>query len=225
MGLHGEIRSRGIIALIGLAFMSTGTAADFSFTGSFSEDDQMQEFTLHVTATSTVIIRTWSYAGGTNAAGQVIPRGGFDPYISVFDSAGNLISENDDGTGFVATNPVTGAAFDSYLSLVLTPGTYTVVLTQSGNVPVSLMLSDGFTEQGNSDFTESYGCGNPMFCDITPDSRTPFWALDIDNVTYAAPACDAFCRFYKWGYYFYSFVPRQAPGYNSGRRRVCGWSL
>ena len=38
------------------------------------------------TATSTVTLQTYGYAGGTNAAGQVIAQGGFDPILALFDS-------------------------------------------------------------------------------------------------------------------------------------------
>jgi len=169
-----------------LAFLAgMASAADFSFTGTFSQDDQLQLFTIQVDTPSTVLMRTWSYAGGTNAAGQVIPRGGFDPVLSLFDSTGMLIGENNDGTGFVAVDPHTGAAFDSYLPLVLSPGTYTLVLTQFDNEPNGPFFSSGFHEQGNPNFSAMFGCTNGMFCDATLDNRNGNWAVDIDNVATA----------------------------------------
>src|ERR1700694_5566745 len=103
-------RPAAILAV--LAFLAgIASAADFSFTGTFSQDDQLQVFTFKVDTPSTVLMRTWGYAGGTNAAGQMIPRGGFDPILSLFDSTGMLIGLNEDGTGFVAPDPHTGAAF------------------------------------------------------------------------------------------------------------------
>ena len=77
-----------------LAFcLSIGVAAagNFSFTGTFSQDDQLQVFLFTAPSAST-LLRTWSYAGGTNAAGQVILPGGFDPILSVFDATGGLLS-------------------------------------------------------------------------------------------------------------------------------------
>ena len=151
-------RLAAAVALI--AFLAgIASAANFSFTGTFSTDDQLQAFTFRVDSPSTVVARTWSYAGGTNAAGQGIPRGGFDPILSLFDSTGTLIGLNNDGTGFVATDPHTGAAFDSYLKMTsLAPGTYTLVLTQSDNGPNGPTLADGFHEQGNPKFTAMFAC-------------------------------------------------------------------
>jgi hypothetical protein len=176
-----------------LAFLAgISSAADFSFTGTFSQDDQLGVFSFQVNTPSTVLMRTWSYAGGTNAAGQAIPRGGFDPIVSLFDSTGALIGLNNDGTGFVATDPHTGAAFDSYLQLLLLPGSYTLVLTQSDNSPNGPTFADGFHEQGNPDFTAMFACTNGKFCDVTTDNRNGNWAVDIDNVAAAVATTGAY---------------------------------
>ncbi len=53
-------------------------AADFSFRGNFSTDDEVHLFNFSVGATSTVTLKTLSYAGGTQADGTVISAGGFD---------------------------------------------------------------------------------------------------------------------------------------------------
>ncbi len=88
------------------------SAANFSFTGTFSQDDQLELF--QFTAPSALVtLETWSYAGGTNANGAVIPAGGFDPHISLFDATGGfgasslLVASNNDGAG-VATDPYDG---------------------------------------------------------------------------------------------------------------------
>ena len=52
-----------------LACTTPSKADNFSFTGSFAVDNDVQLFNFSVTAPSTVTLRTWSYAGGTNAAG------------------------------------------------------------------------------------------------------------------------------------------------------------
>jgi hypothetical protein len=175
-----------IFACVAASSCLAGVAlgANFSFTGSFVRDDEHRAFTFQVLTASTVTIRTWSYAGGTNAAGQVIPRGGLDPFISIFDSTGTLIAQNDDGPG-VAVDPHTGAGFDSLISQVFAPGNYLVILTQSDNQPNGGTLAAGFSEDGNPTFTTMFGCGAPMFCDITPDARNPNWALDIVNANAA----------------------------------------
>ena len=82
-----------LVVLLGLGlFLLTvpgANATDFSFTGNFTNDNDVALFDFTVGASSPdVILRTWSYAGGTNAAGQVIAEGGFDPILAVFDSTG-----------------------------------------------------------------------------------------------------------------------------------------
>src|SRR5215471_10778164 len=107
-----------------LAFcLSIGVAAagNFSFTGVFTQDDQLQVFQFTAPSAST-LLRTWGYAGGTNINGNLILPGGFDPILSVFDATGGLLSSsllfdnNNDGAG-VATDATTGSASDSLLLL------------------------------------------------------------------------------------------------------------
>ncbi len=155
-----------------------------SYTGTFLVDNYIQFESFNVTTTSDVTIETWSYAGGTNFAGNGIPAGGFDPIVTLFDSSGNLLGVNDDGVG-VATDPVTGAAFDSLLKVSgLAPGTYTVALTQFDNFANGLNLADGFIEDGNQNqnFTLKFSPGGDTpgyFWDFTHHERTGIWAMDI----------------------------------------------
>ncbi len=173
------------VALV--AMVSPGHAADFSFSGSFASDDEVQLFDFLVGAPSEVTLRTLSYAGGTQADGRVVAAGGFDPILSLFDGAGALIERNDDGTG-VPEDPVTGRAYDTALSLTLTPGSYTVAISQYDNFPLG-DLAAGFANTGQPVFTDA---GNPLcrsgvpFCDITGDQRSNAWAFDILNVETAA---------------------------------------
>ncbi len=102
------MKTFGAIIAISLT-AGSANAADFSFTGNFKDDNEVQEFNFTVAeAAADVTLRTWSYAGGTNAQGTVIERGGFDPIVSLFDgSTGAQISDNDDG-GLVP-DPISGA--------------------------------------------------------------------------------------------------------------------
>lgn len=164
---------------------SLASAANFSFTGSFAADDSVQLFSFTLASTDTVTLRTYSYAGGINGAGIVVPRGGFDPILSLFDNAGVLINENDDGFSNVPTDPVTGQQFDSYLFTKLAAGTYTVSITQFDNFANGPSLSNGFIRTGSSNFTSEFVCSNGRFCDITGDNRNPNWAFDVQGVTSA----------------------------------------
>jgi len=166
------------------AFGGVASASSFSYTGSFVTDDQIQEFLFSLSAPSIVTTVTYSYAGGTNQAGAIIPEGGFDPWLAIFNSSGVLVASDDNGTCTqVGTDSDTGACFDSYISEALTTGTYTLVLSQSDNSPAGGTLGAGYTRTGQTDFTSSFGCSNGEFCDINADNRTPNWAVDIDNVT------------------------------------------
>ena len=165
---------RAAVAATVLAASSVSAlAANFSFTGNLTGANDVDLFSFTLGSTSDVTLRTWSYAGGTNAAGDSIPAGGFDPIVSLFFGGGSsalLIGANDDGIG-VPVDLGTGLALDSLLeSFALPAGLYTVALTQSANFANGPMLGDGFLGAGNPDF----------------DGRTSAWALDILNVDAAS---------------------------------------
>jgi hypothetical protein len=177
-------------ALLCLAGSLALGAAGFSFTGTFAQDDQLELFQFTAPSAS-VTLRTWSYASGTNAAGNFIAAGGFDPVLSLFNATGGLtgssplIASNDDGIG-VAVDPVTGNGFDSLLSLtsLLAGDTYVLVLSQYDNLAFGPTYGDGFSQVGNGNFTAGeFGCGGTApFCDSTPAQRNGNWAVDIVGV-------------------------------------------
>lgn len=161
-------------------------AADFSFTGTFDQDDDVQLFNFLVGASSTVTLRTYSYAGGTQADGNVVSAGGFDPILALFDSTGALINQNDDGSG-VPADPVTSLTYDTLLSSTLAAGSYTVSVMQYDNFANRPNLSDGFAQDGAGNFTASLnGCTANIFCDAGGYSRTGEWAFDVLNVESAS---------------------------------------
>jgi hypothetical protein len=191
-----RLRRFGLLALALCLSIGVATAGNLSFTGVFSQDDQLQVF-LFTAPSAGAIVRTWSYAGGTNANGQTFLPGGFDPVLSVFDAAGGLlgssllIDSNNDGAG-VATDPVTGNAFDSLLVLAAA-GTYALVLSENDNLPNLSTYGDGFSQTGQGNFTATEnGCGGTApFCEspFLPH-RTGQWAVDIlgaGSVTAATP--------------------------------------
>ena len=104
----------------------------------------------------------------------MIPHGGLDPIVSVFDGAGNLIAYNDDDPGTPRLgnpDPNTGNVWDSLIEdLALGAGNYTVGLSVYPAFARST-LADGFL------------CDD--FCDSEFTGRTSFFALDIFNVTSA----------------------------------------
>jgi hypothetical protein len=172
-----------------LACTTPSKADNFSFTGSFAVDNDVQLFNFSVTSPSNVTLRTWSYAGGTNAAGQLIAAGGFDPILALFNSSGALFTRNDDGAvGLVAVDPVTGAASDALFSLSLAAGSYTVALAQFDNLVID-QGAPNFIRDGQGNFTAArFGCpAGTQFCDFTKHARDGHWAVDILNVNTASP--------------------------------------
>jgi PEP-CTERM motif len=164
-------------------------SASSSFQGTFLTDDQVQFFSFTLASTATVTLQTFSYAGGTNANSVVIPGGGFDPILTVFDSTGKVEFSDNDGT-CAQVGDGAGGCLDSYLQLVsLAAGTYTLALTENDNEALGPNLSNGFSEAGNGDFTGSeFGCGNGVFCDAAGDSQDGNWAVDIVGATSASPS-------------------------------------
>ena len=145
---------------------SAATAADFSYVGALPDPNAVQLFTFNVGSTSTVTLRTYSYAGGTNAAGQVISRGGFDPILALFDGDGFIVAENDDGGNNVPAD-INGRRYDTFLQALLGPGSYTVSVAAFSNFANGPNLANGFMGGG------SFG------------DRTNQWAFDILNVNSA----------------------------------------
>lgn len=155
-------------AVIALCAAGSTNAADFSFTGNFANDDEVQEFHFTVEPASDVTLRTWSYAGGTNAAGAAIPAGGFDPIVALFSASGQLLSQNDD-SGPVP-DPHTGYSWDSLIASSLAAGDYIATVTQYNSFANGPTLADGFSGSVYENFSGR-------------DSR---WALDILNANSAS---------------------------------------
>jgi uncharacterized protein (TIGR03437 family) len=156
-------------------------AANFSYTGTFAQDDETRQFNFTLAQAAQVTVRTFSYAGGMNAAGVQIPRGGFDPTLTLFDSKGNFVAFNQDGgCGAVAADLVTAFCFDSYMQIQLPAGSWQLVLTESENLPNGPTLADSFVYAGAGDFTsDPNGSTNPGFWDYFPNQRTGNYAVDI----------------------------------------------
>lgn len=179
------------IAVLFALFVSvtSASAANTSYTGQFTYDNEVKLFNFTVGATSTVALRSWSYAGGVNAAGQTIARGGFDPIVQLFNSSGVFIGGQDDGEcGLVAGDAVTTQCWDVNFIVQLAPGDYTASLQQYNNYvrtdanPETANLANGFFYEA-----AQYQNFRNGFVDEMPSKRNGLWAFDILNVN-AAPA-------------------------------------
>jgi hypothetical protein len=173
--------------VLALSSAAAAHADDFSFTGNFNNINDVQLFTFTVGSNSNVVLRTWSYAGGVNAQGQMIAQGGFDPILALFQGSGAsavYINQNDDGGSAVPADSVTGAEYDTYLAVNnLTPGIYTVSVMDYANFAVGPTLGDGFTGGALPD-SDCNGVGT--YCDATGHFRDSHWAFDILGVESAS---------------------------------------
>ena len=193
-----------------MAFLLAGAAipafgGTVSYTGTLaSPDDASTEFIINLASAGTLGIQTWGFGGGTNAAGSVIPAGGFDPFVGVFSGAGNsavLIDGSSDilsnygsyqGCPPAATVDVGGQTCgDLTMSFALAAGTYTVLLTEGEYLPNALFEVNGTLGDGFTDFTAGvFQTCNGDTC-ITPTAN---WALDITtpDTTSASPEPSSF---------------------------------
>jgi hypothetical protein len=169
------------LLLISLALASPIRANTLSYQGNFPSDDFVQTFNFNLASAGAVTLQTFGYAGGINGAGKTIAAGGFDPVITLFDGAGNFLTSNNDGAcGQVGTDATTLNCFDSYLSLTLGAGSYSLALTENDNLAAGPTFADGFTQAGNGNFTCAEFMGTPGgFCDASPSQRNSAWALDV----------------------------------------------
>ena len=169
-------------------------AANITLQGTFGTDDAAQQFNVTVDTAGTVDIRSYGYAGGTTATGAVVPRGGFDTILTLFNASGSFINENDDGSG-VATDAITDLAADARITANLTAGTYILTLTQYDNFSIG-DLAAGFVETGHPNFTADPNfaaggaCLGNVFRDISGTDgrcRTGNWAVSFGNVSSVTP--------------------------------------
>lgn len=70
------------------ALFAVSGLGELPFTGSFTPNEIAQFFNFAVGGLSNVTFVIYSYAGGTNAAGTLIPRGVVDPILSVYKGSG-----------------------------------------------------------------------------------------------------------------------------------------
>lgn len=176
---------------------SADTTTSYTGTLATPEDTFTTVFTL--ASSSTVTLQTWGFGGGTNANGQVIPAGGFDPLLALFSGTGNgaliLVDGfgNPIGTSDVLTNygPYAGCppagtvniggtvCGDITMSVTLGPGTYTVLLSDGSYIPlavnpgppIAVLLGQGFFDLTGGAFQTCNG--NTCVTD------TGNWAFDL----------------------------------------------
>lgn len=119
-------------ALFACALVPGAHATSITQTGTFSADNQTVSYNFTLASLQSVSIYTTSYNGGANLDGTTSAAGGFVPVLSLFTGAGGIVA----GDGGSGNN-------DAYLSELLGPGSYLLVLSEFPNVAVG-DLTDGF---------------------------------------------------------------------------------
>lgn len=168
---------RFLIALFWLAFSVAAAAGTASHSGQFTDDDE--RFTLDFTLLAD---------GGVQVDTQSFAAGGFAPVLSLFDAGGQLL-QLDVGSSHSCSG--SGSfCWDAHLSLALTAGSYRLVLTQDGNLPLGSLLADGYSMTGQPDYTGLSYLGQPglRFINVDGSNRTGDWAFTLQAASVPEPA-------------------------------------
>jgi PEP-CTERM motif len=177
---------------------ASATTSTQSFTGTLATPESVFETTVILSAGDDLLLQTYGFGGGINAAGTVIAPGGTDPFLAIFSGTGPNASILTDGFG----NPFgTSVTLGNFLSFAGCPpaglvnfggpvcaditmsvdvpaaGTYTVLLTDGSNY-ANAVFDNGTLGEGFADFTGG------DFCSIvngdTPCPNTSGnYALDV----------------------------------------------
>lgn len=176
----------GLAALLFLVLGSSSLGAatvTTTYSGTFANQAQVLEETFTVTSSSTVTMFTTSYGGGANLNGTTASAGGFEPMITLYDSAGNYVFGEAVTSPMATKDPSTGLALDAYLlDSHVAAGSYIAVLTDWLNQQpaTATNLSSGFVDLGS---------GGSTYTDEMGNSRNANYALNIsvNSSTSAAP--------------------------------------
>lgn len=195
--------------LIAVACLLPATAmADISYTGTLASPESDFEATFTLTASGPATFQTWGFGGGTNAAGNPIPAGGFDPLIALFTGSGPSAAIYVDGFGnpladadnllnapwsYVGNCPNAGTVAigadndcgDDKMTIALSAGTYTLFLSDANYIANAVYdngtLSEGFTDLTAGVFQTCDPVANAC---ITPSGN---YAVDIVAADLATP--------------------------------------
>jgi hypothetical protein len=135
-----------IATLLGVTAATTGVtlvapAYGASFTGSLTDADEIAALPF-ISTGSELTFKSFSYNGGTNAAGTVIPAGGFSPLLTIFTPSGNYFNE------YTAAEDL-----NFNITLPANVNNYQAVISATGkffDFPNTTNISQGF--DGSGDF-------------------------------------------------------------------------
>ncbi|MGA2814089.1 MAG: DVUA0089 family protein [Candidatus Acidiferrum sp.] len=178
-----------------------------SYTGTLATPESVFETTVTLAAGDDVVLQTYGFGGGTNAAGTVIAPGGTDPFVAIFDPTGAILTDGlgdaygtsldlTNYTSFMGCSSTTAAApviggtaqcGDIAMSIAdLAAGTYTVVLSDGLYIANAAFdngnLSEGFSDLTGGQFCDLYinGVPCPANSDVVVQSS---YALDVTTIS------------------------------------------
>ncbi|NRF65386.1 PEP-CTERM sorting domain-containing protein [Aquincola sp. S2] len=185
------------LALTLATLAAPAAAAITSYQGRFDGDDDRFVIDFDLAAATRLSATTWSYAGGTNAAGDAVAAGGFVPVLALFEATEGLLRIVRGSTHTCAqggsADPATGFCWDAMFDGLFAAGHYRLVLTQDGNEPLGTFFDDGFAQDGVPDYTGQLFAGQPglHFVQVDGAQRDAHWALDISIGSVPEPASPA----------------------------------
>lgn len=169
------------LVLLSFAFGREASAQSTTDSGTFAADNSVFQLPFTVTGTQNYTFETTSYASG-----------GFVPVLTLFSSTGAPVGfDGGDGmcNGSETPSSLTGMCDDAFLQETLTPGQYTLDLTEFPNVAVG-NLSDGFLFASDPTATgDVCGVSGGMFLesDVSPCVQlTDNYSLTVSNVSASA---------------------------------------
>lgn len=174
--------TRGAVAVLAMLASAAAFAGPVGYQGQFGQDDDRFVLQFSLGGDVDLQVDTTSFA-----------QGGFAPVLSLFGPGGLLQlaagSSHACGAGDSA-DPATGFCWDAHLDTRLVAGSYTLVLTQDGNLPLGSALADGFAQDGQPDYTGAWFLGQAGLGFINADgsARTGDWAFTLEGTAVPEPA-------------------------------------
>ena len=145
-----NLKSIALLSAVALVLPAVALAGPITVSGNFAQDEDVVLIPFTVPTLGVVTIRTTSFADGST---------GFEPVLTLYDSAGNLLLQDATGgtvpagCGLRSIDPTSGYCLDALIQSPLNAGSYTLALTEWDNIPGGPTLADGFPQTGNGNFT------------------------------------------------------------------------
>ena len=181
-----NLKSIALLSAVALVLPAVALAGPITVSGNFAQDEDVVLIPFTVPTLGVVTIRTTSFADGST---------GFEPVLTLYDSAGNLLLQDATGgtvpagCGLRSIDPTSGYCLDALIQSPLNAGSYTLALTEWDNIPGGPTLADGFPQTGNGNFTGPEFLGSPgSFILFDGSQRNSDWALQIDGLDVPEPA-------------------------------------